>query len=152
MRIHGLLLLFACQLPSAQAADISLVGNWTEVIDSNDLTAGAGSDLSSPIESNTAQATIDITTTGGSGWTVKVSKSDINWPAGVSLAVKRSSDGTGAGTISGGTTYLTLTGTEQTLFTGSDDRSSIQLQLKTQSLSVNDAPDNYSATLSYRIE
>ena len=152
MRKHGLVLLFACLLPSVQAADISLVGNWTEVIDSNDLTSGAGSDIRSPIESSTAQATIDITATGGGSWTVKVSKSDVNWPAGVSLAVKRTSDGTGSGTISGGTTYLTLTGTEQTLFTGSDDRSSIQLQLKTQSLSVSDAPDSYSTTLSYRIE
>jgi len=138
-------------LPCAQAADISLVGNWTKVIDSNDLAAGAGSDLSSPIRSSTALATIDITNTHGKRWTVRVSKSDINWPDGVDLAVRRTSDGTGAGTIWSGDTYLTLTGTRQVFFGGTDDRSGIQLQMKTQNLSVKDAPDIYSTTLNYRI-
>jgi hypothetical protein len=152
MRLFGALLLVACTLSSARAADISVVGNWSEVINSSDLAAGAGSDLRSPIESGTAQATLDISATGGASWVVKVSKSDINWPAGVSIAVRRTSDGTGAGTLSGGTGYLTVTGTEQTLFSGSDDRSGIQLQLRTESLSIGDAPGSYGATLTYRIE
>ncbi|MFC6674154.1 hypothetical protein [Marinobacterium aestuariivivens] len=152
MRLIGALLLITCSLSPAQAADVSVVGNWSELIDSNDLTAGAGSDLRSPIESGSALATVDISATGGSSWAVKVSKSDINWPTGVSIAVRRTSDGTGAGTISGGTGYLIVTGTEQTLFSGSGDRSGIQLQLKTENLSIGDAPDTYGATLTYRVE
>jgi len=152
MRLFGALLLVACTLSTARAADISVVGNWYEVVDSNDLTADAGSDLRSPIESGGALATVDISTTGGGSWVVKVSKSNLNWPAGVSIAVRRTSDGTGAGTISGGTGYLTVTETEQTLFSGSDDRNGIQLQLRTESLSIGDAPGSYGATLTYRVE
>jgi len=148
----GLLLVLCWALPSAWAADISVVGNWTELIDRDDLVAGAGSDLRSPIESAGAQATLDISATTGGNWTVKVAKSDLNWPAGVSVAVRRTSDGSGSGGISGGTTYLALSGTEQVLFSGSGDRSGIQVQLKTEGLSVGAAPDNYSTTITYRVE
>ena len=108
----AVVLLLCWALPSAWAADISVVGNWT----------------------------------------VKVLKSDLNWPVGVSVAVRRSSDGSGSGTISGGTGYLAVSGTEQVLFSGSGDRSGIQLQLKTEGLSVGASPDNYSTTITYRVE
>jgi hypothetical protein len=134
------------------AADISIVGNWSETVNSSDLIAGAGSDLRSPIKSSTSVAVINISNTNGSSWTVNVKKADLLWPAGTSLAVKRSSDGNGSGSISGGTTYLGLTGNEQIIFSGAGDRSDIGIQLKLSGLSVDNPPDNYSTSITYRIE
>jgi hypothetical protein len=134
------------------AADISIVGNWSEVVNSSNLTAGAGSVLRSPIESSTSVAVINISNTGGSSWAVKVKKTDLLWPTGTSLAVKRTADGSGFGSIFGGTTYLGLTGNEQIIFSGAGDRSDIRIQLKLSGLSVDNPPDNYSTSITYRIE
>jgi hypothetical protein len=134
------------------AADISIVGNWSETVDSSNLIAGAGSDLRSPIESKTSVAVINISNTEGSVWTVNVKKADLLWPTGTSLAVKRTADGSGFGSISGGTTYLRLTGNEQLIFSGAGDRSDIHIQLKLTGLSVDNPPDNYSTSITYRIE
>jgi hypothetical protein len=151
-RFTGSALLCCALISGAEAADITVSGNWFETVDQADLAAGAGSDLRSPIESNAGQATLDIANTLGGNWTVRARKSETFWPSGVSVAVKRTSEGNGTGSISGGTAYLTLTGTDQTLFTGTGDRSGVQLQLQTDDLSVSHAPDNYSLTITYTVE
>jgi hypothetical protein len=48
----------------------------------------------------------------------------------------RTSEGLGAGSISGGLTFQPLTLTAQTLFQGTGNRSSIQLQLELDGVSV----------------
>lgn len=133
------------------AADISVVGNWSEIVDNSYLIAGAGSNLRSPIESSTSVASINISNTDGSSWTVKVKKADLLWPTGTSLAIKRSSDGSGSGSISGGTTYIGITDTEQLIFSGAGDRSDIRIQLKLTGLSVDNPPDNYSTSITYSL-
>lgn len=82
MHISKSLFICCCLISSAQAADISVTGNWSEMINETDLTAGAGSDLRSPIESGSTLATLDITNTGGGSWTVKANKADFGWPVG----------------------------------------------------------------------
>jgi hypothetical protein len=151
-----LLALVACatgfHLPAAFGADILVVGNWTRIVDQNDLASGAGSDIRTPIESAVGQVQISISNTGGGSWSLLVAKSDTNWPAGVSAAVKRTSDGSGSGTISGGTAYLVVTATNQIFISGTGDRSDIQLQLKTEGLSVRNSPSSYSTTLTYTLQ
>jgi hypothetical protein len=147
------------------AADISIVGNWSETVNSSDLIAGAGSDLRSPIESSTSVAVINISNAAGTNWIVKVKKTDLLWPTETSLVIKRTSNGlgsiasddgfvglTGTESISGGTTYLELTGNEQIIFSGAGNRSDIYIQLKLSGLSVLNPPDNYSTSITYRIE
>lgn len=146
-------LLGFCWFSAVQGAELALYGNWTETITRDDLVAGAGSDLRSSFESSVAQATLDVTQTGGSSWTLKVRFGGTQWPADVSLAVRRTSNGTGAGAISGGTGYLPVTSADQILFTGSGDRSNIQLQLQADGFSVTrHPPDFYTTTLIYTLE
>jgi hypothetical protein len=135
-----------------QAADISLVGNWSRTIDEQDLVDGAGSGFRSPIESEPGQATLSIQNTGVGSWRVKVRHTLSNLPDGVTLAVKRSSDGTGQGTIAGGADYLVISDTEQTLCEGSGERTDIALRLRLQGVTIFQAPGLHNATLLYRVE
>jgi len=137
---------------AARGADIAVTGNWWQTVNQADLISGAGSDIRTPIESSTVQTTLDISNTLGGSWTVVARQSDISWPAGVSLAVKRTTDGSGDGTISGGTTYVTLTPNDQILLSGSGDRAGIQLQLETNGLSVSHGLGNYTLNIIYTLQ
>ena len=136
----------------AHAVDLSVVGSWSLTLDSSDLFAGTGTDLRTPIESSGAQAMADIYNTGGTNWAVNVRKNDVTWPTGVALYVRRTSSGSGSGTISGGTAYQQVTAVDSILFSGSGDRSGVQIQLKLEGLSVQRAPDLYSASLTYTVQ
>jgi hypothetical protein len=144
-----LLLWCSCQ---AFAADITVTGNWSAAITRDDLTGGAGTNLRSPIESNSGQVTLDILNTGGATWMVMVARNDINWPVGVALALRRTSTGAGTGAISGGAAYLSLGPGAQTFLTGSGDRTGIQIQLKSDGMSVKNIAGLYNGTISYVIQ
>ena len=120
---------------------------------SSDLAGGAGSDLVPSKESSAGQATLDISATASSEdqWRVDVSRSDSVWPSGLDLDVRRSSNGSGAGSISGGTSYLSIGSSPATFFSGSGDRTSIGLQLRLTGLSVSIGPDTYSTTVTYTV-
>jgi hypothetical protein len=135
-----------------QAADISVAGNWSRTIDEQDLVGGAGTGFRSPIESEPGQATLNIQNIGGEPWRVKVRHTLTNLPDGVTLAVKRSSDGTGQGVITGGTDYLVLSDTEQTLCEGTGERTGIGLRFSLQGVTIFQVPGLHQGTLIYRVE
>lgn len=137
--------------PLAYAVDIAVTGSWFETVDRADLSAGAGSDVRTPIESSAAQVTLDITNTLGAGWTVQLARSDISWPAGVAIAARRTSDGAGGGSIAGGAAYVAANGAPQIFFTGTGDRTGIQIQIRTEGLSVRTAPGTYTSGLIYSV-
>lgn len=134
------------------AADISAVGSWSTSLTSSDLAAGAGSDLRSPIESTAAQTALTITNTANSSWTVTVSNDTSMWPAGVSLAVRVASSGTGTGSVSSSGAYLILSGTARTLLSGSGDRADVQLQFRLNGVSVRNSFGNYSTSVIYSVQ
>ena len=68
------------------------------------------------------------------------------------MEARRITDGSGAGTIGGGSGYHTITGLDQTLFTGSGDRIGIGVQLKVTGFDVQRAPDDYGTTLTYSVD
>ncbi len=137
----------------AGAADIGLTGGgWSETIDAGDLFAGAGTDIRSPIESGSSEFRVDVSNTGGASWTLNLRRSDLSWPSGVTLAARRTTDGSGAGSISGGASYQTISALDQALFSGSGDRSGIGIQLKLEGLSVQHAPAFYETTVTYSIQ
>lgn len=157
---HGricLCLLLAGFAGGTPAADLTVSNGWLRTIDANDLSGPAGSDLVSPIESSPSVATLDIVNTrgqGGAKWTVTVAKDEVDWPPGVSIAVRRNSDGTGSGTISGGETYLTLSGAAQTFFSGKHDRTGVEIQLRVDGVSVTNltGPHTYALNIIYTVE
>ena len=124
---------------------ITVTGSWSETIDASDLVAGAGSDLIGIYESNSDQIVLDIDV-GRGNFRVDVSKINTNWHSDFQLYVRRTSDGTGDGEISGGTSYQEITDTYQSFFTFKKDRTGINLQLKLCGVSVQVAPDTYTTT------
>ncbi|WP_242464228.1 hypothetical protein [Thiococcus pfennigii] len=146
--------LFAICLASmqvAQAADISVFGNWSETLGAADLVGGAGTDIRSPITSGAYQATLDLSNTDGAAWTVGVRRASSSLPTGVAVAVRRTTGGSGDGGISGGQDFLTVGANEQVLCSGHGDRSGIGLQFRLTGVSVEQGTGGFGATLVYRV-
>ncbi len=156
-RLATLLTLAGVVLLSSDAAaiDIAATGSWSPTTTAGDLVSGAGSELVTSYESTAGSLTIDISATTGAGdaWRVDVRRSDTNWPtgAGVVLSIKRIDDGAGSGAISGGTGYQAVTTSDVEFFSGSGDRTDVDIQLKVSSVSLLIAPDNYSTSVVYTV-
>lgn len=147
--VPGLLALVICSSGICWAITIAVSGNWSETIDASDLQAGAGSDLIDTYES-TDPITIDILVTAGN-WGLDVKKIDGDWHADLHLHAKRTSDGTGSGSISGGDAYQEITGIDQGFFNGNGDRSSVNVRLKLTGVSIQVPPNVYTTTVYYTV-
>ena len=137
---------------AAWAADISTTGGWSRTITAADLTAGAGSDLASQQESHAGATTLTIASTGGGAWRIKVRHMPNPWHNDFTLWVRRTSEGTGGGSIAGGSGYLQVTALDTELFSGTLDRSGISLQYKLTGLSKNVSPNSYLSSLVFAVE
>ena len=144
-----LLLLLISSSGICWAASIVVSGSWAETIDASDLQAGAGSDLIGTYESSANEVRIRIT--ASANWQVDVRKSDTTWHANFQLYVRRTSDGTGKGSVSGGTTYQEVTTTDQSFFTGDQNRNNVDVQLRLTGVSVQIPPNTYTTTVNYTI-
>ena len=133
------------------AIAITVTGSWSETINENDLQGGPGTDLVSTYESAADEIIIDIYDTGVPSWKVEVHKVDTNWHANFTLSVRRTSDGSGGGSINGGLTYSEITDTDSQFFTGQDDRSNVDCQLQLEGVSVQIPPDTYTTTVYYTV-
>jgi hypothetical protein len=134
----------------AQAANLSVVGDWFESIGPGHLTGGAGTDINPLIESR-SHAGVGIASTEGEPWTLVVQRSAANLPAGVSLAVRRTDSGSCGGLV-GGTAFQDLGDQVQALFSGQGDCSGIGIQLRLQGVSVRQAPGAFGTTLLYSLQ
>ncbi|GGM95293.1 hypothetical protein GCM10010967_30890 [Dyadobacter beijingensis] len=90
------------------------------------------------------------------GWTVTAHLSSTsNWDSALKLSVQRTGNGTGIAILSGGTTYIQLTSTPQTFFTGllnlTAHRDNIPIQYKIEGLSVTLPVKTYTTTVTYTI-
>ena len=145
------LVLAAALAGSLDAINLTVSGSWTNVIDVSDLQGGPGSDLIASYESPLNQIALTISSASGLNWQISVRKIDSVWNASLQLAAKRTSSGSGTGTVSGGTSYLTLTSTDQTLFTGRGNKSSVAIRLRLSGVSVDIPPNTYSTTVVYTV-
>jgi hypothetical protein len=132
------------------AIRIRVTGQWSEIIDVNDLAGPPGSDLIPYQESAPNQSLVDITNTNRF-WDVSIYKVDSLWPATFRLYVRRTGNGTGPGSISGGLNYLEITDAEQIFFSGSRQRRDIPLQFRLEGLSVQIPPQVYTTTIIYTV-
>jgi hypothetical protein len=135
----------------ALAADITITGTWSWTIGPGDLQGGPGSNLNTTYTSAPNQVTMRITGTGGGGWRVDVLRIDSNWHTDFVLDIRRTGNGQGPGTISGGTTYLTITTTSQTFVTGTRNRRGIPLQERLRGVSVAIPAAVYTTTIQYTV-
>jgi hypothetical protein len=132
---------------------IKITGKWNLKIDENDLVGGAGTTFPDAFESKTDEISITIskTTTPTTPWRVDIRRIDINWHPNLTLFVKRTSDGTGDGTIDNGTTYQQVTLIDQFFFSGTGERSKIDIQLKIEGVSLPVPVDTYSTEIYYTV-
>ena len=103
-------------------------GKWTIKLDETDLVGGAGTDFVSPLESAADKVDIDITNPAGN-WRMYIRRVDSVWNPNIRIYARRTTDGTGTGTISGGTNYQEITTSDVSFFSGTLDRTSIKVQL-----------------------
>ncbi len=149
-----LTLVFCWTQPAFAVLSIATTGSWSLTVDATDLVAGAGTDLVSTQTSSSTQGSIDITGTTGStdNWRVDVKRVDTTWDSDFTIYVRRTGDGTGTGTISGGTTFQAVTTTDATFFSGAGDRSGIDVEFKIEGFSVSTIPvDIYDTSITYTI-
>jgi hypothetical protein len=149
----GLLL---CSLALASGAawagiNVTVTGSWIETVDENDLVGGAGSVLNSTYESPADQITVRVGGAGQKSWRIDVRKIDSGWPGSVRLFMRRTSDGRGPGTISGGTSYQEVTDTYQSFFSGSRNRSDIHVQEQITGVSADMPCGTYTTTIYYTV-
>jgi hypothetical protein len=145
---------FLLSLTRAEAIDLSATGGWSETVDETDLVSGAGSDLVDTYESATDATTMTISNCTGDtdNWRLDVRRIDEGgWHGDFTLFVKRTSDGEGNGSISGGLSYIEITTTDAQLFSGAGDRSNISIQYKLTGMSITVLPDTYSKTVVFTV-
>ncbi len=135
---------------ASYSQDISITGNWSLVIDASDLQSGAGTDLNPTYFSATDEISIDITNTI-TNWQVTVRGTASNWHGNFTFGLRRTTDGTGFGSISGGTAWLIVSGADQQFFAGSWPRWNIKVQCGLTGISLQIPPDTYIGTLIYTV-
>ena len=145
-----ILLGFIWMIPESRAIQVTVTGDWTLIIDETDLIAGPGSDLNPQYPSASDQITVDITSTG-KNWTVYIQGSVNNWHSDLSVYVRRTSDGTGNGWISGGTNWMQVTLGSQQFFQGRRRRLGINVQCGLTGMSIQVPPDDYTGTITYTV-
>ncbi len=148
----GILMTFALT-STAAAIDITVVGSWTEFIDQADLRGGPGTNLVGTYTSMTNVNIVAITNTTGrtDNWQVDIKRVDTSWDGSLSLSARRTSSGSGTGRITGGTSYLQLTTSDQAFFSGRGDRSNVSIQLRVTGASLTLSPNQYITTVQYTV-
>jgi hypothetical protein len=139
--------------PAVAAIDITVTGSWNQTIDKNNLTGGAGTNLTSTYTSIQNINLINITgaTSKKDSWQVNVKRINTTWDNSLLVFAKRTSAGTGSGKIYGGQAYIQVTTTDTTFFTGEGDRNGIQIQLQLTGASLTVPPNQYSTTIQYTV-
>lgn len=135
---------------AGHAADLTALGNWTETLTASNLAAGAGSDLQNQLVSVAGVSTITISDAPGA-WVVRARRSSSQWNDSFSLFVKRTSSGSGSGSISGAEAYVEITGSDAEIFSGSESRSSISLQFKLTGLATNVSAATYLSSIIFTV-
>jgi hypothetical protein len=146
--IPALLASCVCGGEICWALSITALGSWSETIGVPPPIAG--NDLPNTSESDSAAVSITITATIGN-WGLNVKKINSHWHDNLHLHIKRTSDGTGSGSISGGTSYQEVTDIDLPFFNGKGDRSNVNVQLELTGVSIQVPPDVYSATVYYTV-
>lgn len=155
---NGIVLVFLSGLiffggKAESAISITATGDWFETIDENDLIAGAGSNLKNTYTSDGNATVLGISgcSDAGDAWKMTVKKTDTKWNAKFTFSVKRTSDGSGNGSISGGGSFILVEDNDKDFFSGAGDRSDINVQKQLGGVSLQIPPDTYSTTIVFTV-
>lgn len=137
----------------AAAFDITVTGSWTEYIDQNDLRSGIGTNLNGTYTSATNVNLVTITgaVDNSDAWQITIRRMDNAWNDLMQVSARRTSGGTGGGSVTGGQTYIQVTTSDQQFFTGTGNRSGVRIQLRVTGVSLLIPPSQYSTTIQYTV-
>lgn len=135
-----------------EAIDLSASGGLMRIVNASNLVAGAGSNLL-PTLDDAAATNLSIINTSGSidHWRIDVRRSDATWHNALSLYVRRISDGSGSGTVTGGLSPVEISGTDVQFFSGEGDRNGLFLSYQLTGMSVAVSPNTYSTTVIFTV-
>ena len=131
-----------CFVVIGTLAVFNLQGQYTLSIDNTDpwepqadFVGLAGDDYPASFESDPNQYQLSVAPPGGPpgsqpDYEVTVRREDTVWDPGLTLEVRRTGDGGGPGTISGGLGYLAVSTTDAIFFEGRGRKSNIPVQLR----------------------
>jgi hypothetical protein len=124
------------------------------VITATDIPGGAGTDVVDYFYTAVNEKELEIRNPNGD-WNVYVSRSDTVWDSDLEIAVLRTGDGNGSGTLSGGDADYVVIGTSDVLFfsgTGGDARNvPIQFRLRGQLGYYGIPIDDYDTLITYTV-
>ena len=103
--------------------------SWDVAVGPADILGGDGGDFADEFESASDEKQLDVKNPVAN-WRIDVSRSSASWHTNIHLYIRRTSDGTGTGTISIGTTYQEITTTNTSFFDGTGQRDNVDLQFK----------------------
>jgi hypothetical protein len=142
--------IFLALAPSTARAAITMscVGSWT--VNVQLVGPSGGSDT---YESPSGQLQVSVTgISGRRNWTVTVRRSTTGLPPGATLYIRRTGNGSGTGSIAGGTAYQELTTGDVLFFTGTGPRTAIYVQVKLYIPGVLADPTTYVNQITYTAE
>jgi hypothetical protein len=97
----------------------------------------------------------NVTATGAQAartWYVSVSRTTAGWGTSIPLALARTNNGTGTGTINGSTySYTTIDGTSRQVFSGTRTRSNVGLSLRVALAAESLMAQAYTTRLTYTV-
>ncbi|MBV9658609.1 MAG: hypothetical protein JO295_10905 [Verrucomicrobia bacterium] len=133
-------------------AEIMVSQSWLLTTNAANLVSGAGSDLERQFESAAGNTTLSVTNIPSSGtWRVFARRADGVWNGNFAFYVRRTSSGSGSGTIAGGDSYVEVTNTDTEFFSGTADRNTIAIQSKLSGVSKNLAPNTYTTAVIFTV-
>jgi hypothetical protein len=153
------LLGFPLARPVEAGIQVTVIGGFSETVDSSSLVGGAGSNLQPSYTSAVGASTLDVSGTTGSAdaWRIDVRRVDSSWDPSLALKVRRSSDGSVCAgeplgsEINGGVTNLLITTVDTTFFSGRGSRCSIALVYELDGVSIQIPPGAYSTSITFTV-
>ncbi len=138
----------------AEQHNIIVMGGWTNPIHSANLASGAGSNLVNTYQSDAGATTLSIV--GGKKdavWQVYINRSEMNWPSGFMLYVRRTGpgDGTEGVTVRGGLSFQVVNSAKTLLCSGTGNVRCIPVQYQLSGVSLATAPNNYVSGVVYTV-
>jgi hypothetical protein len=148
--LRNLVLALTCA-GAASAADLTSTGDWIESVNASNLVSGAGSGFPGAFQSVSGTTVLSVGNAPGN-WRVKARRSPGNWNGNLTIWVKRTSDGSGSGTIAGGEAFVEVGATDVEIFSGTEARSNISLQFKLTGLTCDASPDTYTSSIIFTVQ
>ncbi|MBN1697940.1 MAG: hypothetical protein JW881_10540 [Spirochaetales bacterium] len=143
-----IILFFLGELLICEAKTNIKLGNtatWTVTID----TVTAGTDVTDSYYTTDTQYYFSMINPKNN-YRIDMERTTGSWNANLSICVMRTTDGSGSGTISGGTSYIEITDSVATFFTGSDARNDVYIKYRIDGVTVPDlAATTYTSTITY---